>query len=111
MTYTEQIIQKMIEVGYFNDPSYYIESGELVLIRSKDGAITARIPIEKVFLDPKAWRALGKAMGWDMLEDGRNWDSVKYGFIPVWQHYFHGLVDHLIIGGTIESYCKDLIEG
>ena len=93
MTYTEQIIQKMIDGGYFNNPSYYIESGELVLVRSKDSAVTARIPIEKIFLDPEAWRALGKSMGWDVS-----------------RHRCHEMIDHLFDGGTIESYCKELIE-
>lgn len=109
MNYTEQIIKKMIEGGYREG----ITSWKYCTVDSEGFYATAdpntRIKKEFIFLDPEAWRALGKAMGW---VDG---DFVDYGdghslWSDAWQHQWHVFIDHLAEGGTIESYCKELIE-
>ncbi len=99
MTYTEQIIQKMIDGGYPEEKVGRISikphnTEDKVIAEVMSRIANKEITYPKIFLDPEAWRALGKAMGF------------KYEV----EWMLHRLVDHLFAGGTIESYCKELIE-
>ena len=58
---------------------------------------------DNMFLDPKAWQAVGKVEGWKIVEKGLG----KFGK-DEWIRNMHRMIDHLIEGGTIESYLKEL---
>lgn len=57
------------------------------------------INFDKIFLDPKFWQCLGKAMGWQLE---REWEGTH------WKKYWHRFIDHLAEGKTIEKYFEDL---
>ena len=56
---------------------------------------------DKMFLDPKAWEAVGKVEGWN------KYDEKEY-FAPEYRNKMHQMIDHLVEGGTIESYIETL---
>jgi hypothetical protein len=55
-----------------------------------------------IILDPKAWEAVGKVEGW---KGEIELDEYEYGH---WTERMHEMIDHLIEGGTIDSYLKTL---
>ena len=66
--------------------------------------------LEKLFLDPEFWKCLGKAMRW-----GKNTlcplCEAEYGeeFVPpMWQRYWHKLIEYLADGKSAEDYFKNL---
>ena len=66
-------------------------------------ALSKVIHKERFLLDPFFWQALGKSLKWDELEDGRKWESRKFGFMPVWLHQWHYFIDALAEGKTAEE--------
>lgn len=65
---------------------------------------------EKIVLQKNFWECLGKAMGWE----DKIMTTEMYAFRinpatpPCWGYYWHKFIDHLIIGGTIEGFFKEL---
>lgn len=55
------------------------------------------IPLERPFLDPEFWQAVGKTRGWSTGIDGRLYTS------PYWKDKWHRFIDHLADGKTIEG--------
>lgn len=51
--------------------------------------------IERVLLDPEAWKAMGKVEGWGPP-------------LKVWLMCMHGMIDALAEGKTIEQYLETL---
>lgn len=109
-TYTEQIIQKMIERKFkwkghelFRVSSTECTKDEVNLHFYADGngETVGKMTVAKgsIFLSTEAWRALGDSMGW----------SIENNIVPA--YYAHELISHLFAGGDIESYCKLLING
>jgi len=61
---------------------------------------------EAYFLDPEAWKAVGKVEGWGpgtrVELGGGFWTE------DMWLKHMHRMIDHLAEGGTIESYLETL---
>ena len=90
----KEFIEKAIEGGY---------DIKRALVVNKDDEYN---PIsmqssDKMFLDPKAWEAVGKVEGWN------KYDEKEY-FAPEYRNKMHQMIDHLVEGGTIESYIETL---
>lgn len=74
------------------------------------GSSTKRqILTQNVLLDPRAWEAVGKVEGWGGMHFCDDNDSCgNSGCYPVYRDKIHQMIDHLIQGGTIESYLETL---
>ena len=88
---TKKFIEKAIEGGANLDKHLF------ALYAIGDDYIPA-----SVFLDPKAWEAVGKVEGW-WIDNPANFHA-NYE----WELKMHQMIDHLISGGTIESYLETL---
>ena len=77
----------------------------------------------KALLDSKAWQAVGRTEGWKENVDGEyeegEWQLPSfvggvgnhYGAYfsgDEWQYRIHQMIDHLIQGGTVESFIETL---
>lgn len=103
---TKEFIEKSIDGGY-NIPSHWQTSLNYSERKS-------------LFLDPKAWEAVGKVEGWGdtgiiaMYEYSNTEDFPKYprqiknSYMPVYQVYMHQMIDALINGKTIDEYIEKL---
>ena len=60
----------------------------------------AMFKVNDALLDPLFWQALGKEMGWKECKDKECPDS--------WLCYWHHLIEHLVSGGSIESFFQAL---
>jgi hypothetical protein len=65
--------------------------------------------VEKTFLDPLFWLALGRALGWDTevltvheVENGRPTVVTRTG--QHWLYHWHRFIDHLAEGKTAASF-------
>ena len=71
----------------------------------------ASYSMEKVYLDPEFWQALGKSIGWRLdktqFSEGRQGHTRTY-LMSGWQYRWHNFIDHLSDGGTIEEYFDKL---
>lgn len=120
----QQFIEKAIEGGWKPFPDERVhkkveidESGSWVVFTTKVN-VRSRI-VAEILLDPLAWQAVGKVERWDIgwqcddcgarhICDGENCvagGTHPYGF---YRKAMYGLIDHLIGGGTIESYLATL---
>jgi hypothetical protein len=65
---------------------------------------------EHIVLDPSFWQALGKVEGWGTEKDTEYIRKHAGNFVPMlaWKLRMHAMIDHLIKGGTIESYIETL---
>lgn len=98
MTYTERVIRKMIEGGWIKSSraDYHFFEYKDEYYGTEFGALHY---FQNPFLDTDAWCAFARAEKWSAI-------SVNSAA----ENYFVNLVRHLFTGGTIESYCKELIE-
>lgn len=65
--------------------------------------------LKSIFLDIKAWEAVGKVDGWGAMHFCDDSDSCgNSGCYPVYRDKMHSMIDHLIEGGTIETYIETL---
>lgn len=88
----QQFIEKAIEGGYDGYPKpFCVECGNYQTIKGGD-----------LFLDPKAWQAVGKVEGWN-----KNIHSGT-GHFQDYKWYMHRLIDHLCEGKDIESFIATL---
>ncbi len=68
----------------------------------------------RFILDPKAWEAVGKIENWIDTKYNKACGKIYIGRPIVnihrqdWKKKMHKMIDHLIDGGTIESYIKTL---
>jgi len=112
----QEFIEKTIEGGYdgYSDP-FCIECACYITRNDfKDGGM---------FLDPKAWEAVGKVEGWGVNfvckscqgvvppKEGEGENCECGWFVPQFDDYkykMHAMIDHICDGGTIEGYLETL---
>lgn len=76
---------------------------------------------EEMFLDPEAWKAVGKVKGWkvgaypyadEMVNNYRTGFVAQYEGVDFygeyWQYAMHLMIDALIKGRTLEEYIATL---
>ena len=107
----EQTIKKAIKGGWnmglvgddFSLSFTKVMEGKANYTIKKDDGYTfyEDVPVSRIFLDPKFWQALGKAMGWG--EDTTD-ESGRYKWHWKWVEF----IDHLAEGKDAESYFKQL---
>lgn len=104
----QTFIEKAIEGGwkYHGDVPIYNESIDQWYVSDKDGGYVALIE-EVIFLDPEAWKAIGRTEGWPPWE---SWDGPipRDKGIPMWHAKMLYMVDALAHGGTLEAYLETL---
>jgi hypothetical protein len=116
---TKQFIEKAIEGGMkttcIEDQYPEMGSGGYMC----NGSYTT---IEKLILDPKAWEAVGKVEGYsnkirvrecsncfsERVMKEQTGLSCECLYNEEWKQKMHEMIDHLIEGGTIETYLKTL---
>ena len=104
-------IERAIEGGWSLDSQPSQEKG---FISQRVRAINKMKYKERIFLDPKAWEAVGKVEGWKKEElcGACNLYLKEEGEEPCpqegWKHKMLGMIDALIEGKTIEEYLKTL---
>lgn len=108
----KQFIEKAIEGGWD-----YVSSPSLLRIENLkkdiDRISKESYSLSQIFLDPKAWEAVGKVEGWNRkakleiaFDKPRRFIYKRAGYEYEW--YMHVMIDHLVSGGTIETYLKTL---
>jgi len=109
MTHIEQAIRDAVEKGGYKWRWYLSDSS------SYDYKDMEFRELEKHFLDPTFWQALGKARGWEgtyvtdawPFEMGKKWEEERR-HIPSWQYHWHRFIDHLASGKDAESFFASL---
>jgi hypothetical protein len=116
----QNFIEKAIEGGW--KPSEAHSSDVTVL---RDGIVftdldkgVLSMALEQVFLDPEAWKAVGRVQGWDvevnktgethddyLLMDDHSWVSSGR---KKWHHKMHAMIDALAEGKSIEDFINTL---
>ena len=96
----KQFIDKAIEGGYREINSAYPPILGRVIALSE-----MRESFGVIFLDPKAWEAVGKVEGWEYERFPIGRDSYIDSGVS---ERMHGMIDALIEGKTIEDYLKTL---
>jgi hypothetical protein len=102
----KQFIQKAIEGGWVPVYEYNCQYCDDVWPSS------APLNVDKMFLDPLAWQAVGKVEGWGETWSREIWSQEISAWnetrrdLPEWQYHMHRMIDHLAEGGTIESYLE-----
>lgn len=91
----KEVITKAKEYGYFWDSS------------------CEYVCPESHFMNPDFWEALGKALGWEKQDNISKKNIEKSGgyWSPknaYYAHHFHKFIDHVIDGGSIESFFDTL---
>ena len=117
---TKEFIEKAIEGGWkssFKDKDYdyegsvNISKGDAEISLVKNGnyiPVLETININDLFLDPKAWEAVGKVERWESFwEDCPTCNSHCKPHL-YWENLMHQMIGDLIEGGSIESYLKTL---
>lgn len=115
---TQEFIEKAIEGGYLSHlkkhkilEEYNPNKTSLSAINKYD--VCVFFTLEEILLDPKSWEAVGKVewsikdcgMGIECFCDDHHDEELG---IENAHMYFRSLPDHLISGGTIESYLETL---
>lgn len=90
---TEQFIEKAKEGGW--------------KLHLQGGTDTEKF-IHQMLLDPEVWKAVYKdtPLG-TTISFMSGWSRSRIN-MPIWQYKMHKMIDHLVDGGTIESYLKTL---
>lgn len=132
----KQFIKKAIEGGWkdlglsFGDKKdlriYFDPAMALVEVSFKDEReVTFKRSISGLFLDPKAWQAVGKVEGWDedvSKRDEEDFESVRrystdihyfshgtsHAYNEEWRYKMHQMIDALAEGKSIEDYIATL---
>lgn len=113
----EQFIKKAIEGGWKPKDaemqkvsSFKVEDGLLTLygLENKTQRKVESYLVEQIFIDPFAWKAVGKVEGWDI---GKTIDPT-YHFAPesmwMWQWKMHRMIDALAEGKSLEEFISTL---
>ena len=105
---TEKFIKTAIEGGWkFNHKQY-------------DWCENINDCPELILLDPEAWKAVGKVMGWRewLCSCGKHYDKSgaikcpkckKLGANHSFEKYMHQMIDVIAQGGDIDTYLLDLL--
>ena len=83
----KQFIEKAISGGYVGFTWEDVQGG--------DGA--------DVFLDPLAWKAVGKVCGWTQVAPYNRW-----GIEAHWYWNMHQMIDALVEGKSLEEFIETL---
>lgn len=95
----KEFIEKAI-AGRYNESIEDIE-------KEIDLNVWTQDEISAIFLDPKAWQAVGKIEGWDEESFYRTAPDIEvYGSEAKFK--MHGMIDALCDGKSIEDYIKTL---
>ncbi|MCP6719716.1 MAG: hypothetical protein KJI72_00095 [Patescibacteria group bacterium] len=77
--------------------------------------LSRKIMVERIFLDPKFWQSLGKALGWKNQLGSCPLNCECEGGIvncgwkgESWLYYWHRFTDHLAEEKPIEEFFKEL---
>ena len=93
MNHTKKFIEDAIEEGWEGTDEYGGEYTMRDYLQS----------VEKILLDPSAWKAVGKVRGWGLNEDGewvgRVWENM-------WFHFIGSLADNKSIEEALEAISK-----
>jgi len=92
-----QFIEKAIEGGWDEKRA---KVTKFDMRDGYEGIATSMQSTDRMFLDPKAWKAVGKVEAWKSDIDDR--------LFVEWHSKMHGMIDALIEGKTIEDYLKTL---
>lgn len=109
----KEFINKAIEGGFEPKPQKAMS-----VYFNGDG--WGKILIDSLFLDVKAWQAVGRVKGWgnEFEIDGRTFWSgtIQYpeisdeggAYAEVWRYHMHKMIDALCEGKTIEEFIETL---
>ncbi len=115
MTATQQWLRDMVAGGWNPKPLYYNVSYDNGRIRcSGDDHDIEYYTLEKLLLDPKAWKAVGKKRGWkeeffyqnvNVFGEGEEyWFGSDCGNeLPQWRAKMHTAIDYIQDGLSIEE--------
>lgn len=122
----KEFIEKAIEGGWREDEM----NGDFIKVWEPD-ALNYRVEFKRedgmfdyfcistrpevTLLDPKAWKAVGKVEGWEdkFYAEAKADNSGAYtANSSQWKSeanwHMHQMIDHIIEGGTVESYIETL---
>lgn len=99
----KEFIEKSIFGGYL-ECNYVKERGHRTFVFfKKSGEIVGIYNLFEIFLDPKAWEAVGKVEGWGEMPSGDIWQG-KLRF----KYNMHRMIDSLIEGKSIDDFLATL---
>jgi len=111
MNNIRKFIEKAIEGGW--KKGWRFDHCDSVFVYMQKIDATCKQPIvswmlERVFLDPFAWQAVGKVEGWEKADGvgGKYADPIEK--IPYWKHNMHRMMDALAEGKSLEEFIKTL---
>lgn len=65
-----------------------------------------------MFLDPEAWKTVGKVKGWETHDSTECWEYVnefdQVVLLDMWENKMHDMIDALCNGKTLEEYIATL---
>lgn len=72
--------------------------------------LVSRVFVHQVLLDPALWEAAGRSLGWDEQKpEEKLLNSVLGGPSDDWKTNWHGLLDWVSIGKSVDSYLATLL--
>ena len=98
----KQFIEKAIEGGWDKGRAKVVD---LDMRDGYEGLGNSMQSTDRMLLDPKSWEAVGKVEGWGGIGTADIPQSVSS---EGWKTKMHQMIDHLIEGGSIESYIETL---
>lgn len=105
----EQAIKAAIKGGYLKQGINSNEEESILRQRRLGYAMNNKY---EVLLDPKFWQSLGKELGWNGETETekiiRQYNMLPENELLKWKYCWHGLIDYLIAGKSIEDYFKEL---
>ena len=107
-------IEKAIEGGWKGEAISYVQfsfpSGELNK-KVSEYILKDKNYIRSMFLDPKAWQAVGKVEGW-RVQPVRATSGPIVGAVlsetKEWQQKMHQMIDALVEGKSLEEFIETL---
>jgi len=115
----EEALHKAVAEGYYVQSFYGVEmyysgaNNEYSVWTRKDNHSSFMEYVEKTFLDPCFWQALGRALQWDHkvmtvheVENGRPTIVTRAG--QHWFYQWHRFIDFLAEGKTAEDFFATL---
>ena len=107
MNATKTFIEKAIEGGWQvtkKMETYYFGGGKVYLHYVSEHHVT-QVPVSDIFLDPKAWEAVGRTFHYSKSKEA----DTAYGKMYA-KEKMHQMIDALIEGKSIEEYLTTLIK-
>lgn len=103
MTITE-FVEKAVAGGWFPKNSNWTTKNPLSWRKQ---AVAKIVHKERIFLDPLAWKAVGKVEGWEPNTEYDLTAGEQFCF-GEWYEYMHDMLDALAEGKTTEQYLETL---